>query len=413
MTLWVEVGDLLDFASRHGRPSGIQRVGFELALALARTVPLPHRVAFCSTATGRDAGGPTEVSLDEVFATYSALTSACPAVSADVGSNLAHPQEGQRQAARIVPGDVLLALSPPVWSWDFAGRVYSLVQRGVRFAMFLHDIIPILHPSWCERRVTAQFEPWHRAMLPCVDTLIASSTAVATDLVAWATGASVHIRSPVVVVHLGSRFDASEGPLALELPPGVETSQEPGFALFVSTVEPRKNHALALEVWRRAIDALGPTRVPQLVCVGRVGWLVDDLLQRLRDVAYLGGKIVLLEDVPDSQLAQLYSSCRFTFFPSHYEGWGLPVTESLAFGKLCLASNRGGIPEAGGAHCLYFDPGNADEAEAAVRRVIESASVLRQLTAKVRAGFPEVTWNATAREVLAALLSPISPHRAS
>lgn len=412
MTLWVEVGDLMDFASRHERPSGIQRVGFELALALARTVPPPYRVAFCSTATGRDTW-PTEVSLGEISATYSALTSACPAAYADTGSSLAHPQEGQRPAARIVPGDVLLALSPPAWSWEFAGRVNSLVQGGVRFAMFLHDIIPILHPSWCESRVTAQFEPWHRAMLPCVDTLITSSKAVATDLVDWATGASVPIRRPVTVVRLGSRFDPSEGPLALELPPGVEASQEPGFALFVSTVEPRKNHALALEVWQRAIDALGPSRVPQLVCVGRVGWLVDDLLQRLSDVAYLGGKVVLLKGVPDWQLAQLYSSCRFTFFPSHYEGWGLPVTESLAFGKLCLASNRGGIPEAGGAYCVYFDPGSADEAEAAVRGVIESASLLHQLTARVRAGFQEVTWSATAREVLAAVLSPVGPHRAS
>ncbi len=147
--------------------------------------------------------------------------------------------------------------------------------------------------------------------------------------------------------------------------------------------------------------------------IGISGQLPSESLAALRRNPHLGGKVVLLKGVPDWQLAQLYSSCRFTFFPSHYEGWGLPVTESLAFGKLCLASNRGGIPEAGGAHCVYFDPGSADEAEAAVRGVIESASLLHQLTARVRAGFQEVTWSATAREVLAAVLSPVGPHRAS
>ena len=140
--------------------------------------------------------------------------------------------------------------------------------------------------------------------------------------------------------------------------------------------------------------------------MGRVGWLVDDLLRHLSDTSHLGGKVVLLEGVSDRQLAQLYSSCKFTLFPSHYEGWGLPVTESLAFGKVCLASKGGAIPEAGGPHCIYFEPGSEDEAEAVLRAVLESPSLLQRLTAAVREGFEEVTWDATAREVLAAVDVP-------
>lgn len=405
MTVWVEVGDLIDFASRHRRPSGIQRVGFEIALALARTVHAPGCIGFCSTAEGDDQG-PAVVSHADVSTTYAALRSGSPAGVGEARERAANLQGGRKLAARLVSGDVLLTLSPPLGSWDFATKVRNLAEGGVSVAVFMHDIVPILHPRWCEERVTSQFERWHRALLPYADTVLTSSRAVAADLAEWATKASIRLRRSAAVVRLGSRFAPVCGGPTLELPRGVDLAPDPGFALFVSTVEPRKNHALAIEVWRRAIAALGPTKVPQLVCVGRVGWLVDDLLRHLSDTSHLGGKVVLLEGVSDRQLAQLYSSCKFTLFPSHYEGWGLPVTESLAFGKVCLASKGGAIPEAGGPHCIYFEPGSEDEAEAVLRAVLESPSLLRRLTAAVREGFEEVSWDATAREVLAAVNVP-------
>lgn len=404
MTLWVEVGDLIDFASRHGSPSGIQRVGFEIALALARIMPAPECVAFCSTATGPDPDSRI-VSPSEVSATYAALRSGGVTRGRNASWQGSLVQEGARPVARIAPGDVLLVLSPPLGSTDFIARARSLADGGVRLAVFMHDIIPILHPTWCEERVISQFEPWHRTLLLSTDTVLTSSMTVAADLAEWASRTSVRLRRPIAVVRLGSRF-AHANSHPLELPRGVSAAPEPGFVLLVSTVEPRKNHALAVEVWRRAIASIGSALVPQLVCVGRVGWLVDGLLRSLVNEDYLGGKVVVLEAVSDSQLAQLYSRCKFTVFPSHYEGWGLPVTESLAFGKLCLASNGGAIPEAGGTHCVYFDPRSEVEAEAAVKAVLESPLLLRRLTTVVRTGFHEVTWDTTAQDILAAVSVP-------
>jgi hypothetical protein len=57
-------------------------------------------------------------------------------------------------------------------------------------------------------------------------------------------------------------------------------------------------------------------------------------------------------------LTVLYRHCLFTVFPSIYEGWGLPVSESLTHGKFCLASSAASIPEAGGEFCEYLDPWN-------------------------------------------------------
>jgi hypothetical protein len=99
-------------------------------------------------------------------------------------------------------------------------------------------------------------------------------------------------------------------------------------------------------------------RVPRLVLVGLVGWGVDDLLVRIRLNPRVADKIVILQDVPDEGLLWLYRHCRFTVFPSFFEGWGLPVVESLALGKPCLASNARAVIEATGGLVPALDPLN-------------------------------------------------------
>ncbi len=175
------------------------------------------------------------------------------------------------------------------------------------------------------------------------------------------------------------------------------------YVLTVSTIEARKNHALLFRVWRRLLDEMPAAAVPTLVFAGRVGWLVDDLMRQLRNADYLGGKIVLIEDPRDGELAQLYAGCRFTVFPSFYEGWGLPVTESLGFGRPCIISNASALPEAGGTLARYFDPENGAEATRVIRRAIEDAEGTEAWGTRIAAEFRPVSWDDSARGILRAL----------
>jgi glycosyltransferase involved in cell wall biosynthesis len=132
------------------------------------------------------------------------------------------------------------------------------------------------------------------------------------------------------------------------------------------------------------------------VFAGRVGWLVADLMQQLDNTGWLDGRIVLVEDPTDAELATLYRGCLFTLFPSLYEGWGLPVTESLAFGKPCIASNVTAVPEAGGSLARYFDPENVAEATRVIRATIEDRAGLAAWEEQVRREFRPVPWEAAA-----------------
>ncbi len=70
-------------------------------------------------------------------------------------------------------------------------------------------------------------------------------------------------------------------------------------------------------------------------------------------------RVHALGHVDDSTLAALYRACAALVYPSHYEGFGLPILEAMSYGAPVVASSAGGIPEAGGDAALYVPPGDA------------------------------------------------------
>ena len=94
------------------------------------------------------------------------------------------------------------------------------------------------------------------------------------------------------------------------------------FALFVSTIEVRKNHQFLMRVWRRLLERHGADAVPVLIFAGQLGWKVEGLLAELEASNYLDGKIELRRNLSDAALREAYRSCQFTLFPSLCEGWG-------------------------------------------------------------------------------------------
>src|SRR3546814_18975870 len=98
----------------------------------------------------------------------------------------------------------------------------------------------------------------------------------------------------------------------------------------VSTVEPRKNHILAFDAWAELIRIHGADAIPLLVCAGRRGWRYDQIFARLESDPALKAHVVGINDASDSDLAPLNRAFAFTVYPTHDDGWGLPLTEAPA-----------------------------------------------------------------------------------
>jgi glycosyltransferase involved in cell wall biosynthesis len=240
------------------------------------------------------------------------------------------------------------------------------------------------------------YRSWLREVVPYADQIFAVSKHSAQDLERRMTEWNRPIATPVVLP-VGHR-QPQRGTQPLAEPPF-----DRPFVLFVSTIEVRKNHMLLFRVWRMLLQTLPVEQVPYLVFAGKIAWLTGDLLVQLENANWLEGHIKLVEAPAEPELAGLYEHCAFTVFPSLYEGWGLPVTESLGFGKTVAASNRAAIPEAGGDFCCYFDPENVGDAYAVIRGMIENPERVRTLERRIAEDFHPPSWADTAAALLSHL----------
>ena len=135
------------------------------------------------------------------------------------------------------------------------------------------------------------------------------------------------------------------------------------YLIHVGTIEPRKNLT-------RLVEALKDLRDEELciplVVVGGKGWLYESFFQRLETLE-MDDAVCFPGYVPDDDLAALYSGATATIMPSVYEGFGLPVLESMACGTPVLASNSSSLPELGGKAAHYFDPYDTVAIAASIR----------------------------------------------
>ena len=454
MMIWCDVEDLFEYARSGSRPSGIQRLAYEVYVALralaggqvgfvrqdpvtaalrvvewqdveslythlssAAPLPPPPRAAppgpiVPVALRGLARRVPDDVRLplgQAVRGQIAAVRGVGRAISAmpkllRANGPAANPVDAARVTGRHLrevarPGDVLAVLGSP-WSHpDYPAMVAELGRTaGLRLALLVYDFIPAIRPEYCSPYTVPAFLRFMRGCLPLADFIFAISEATARDLTRWAEGEQIPLRGPARPIPIGTEFAEpnADAPLPGGLVPG-------GYALFVSTLEARKNHQLAFRAWRRLLDELPAERVPTLVFAGRVGWMVADLMQQIENSKRLNGKLVLVDNADDVTLAALYAGARFTLFPSLYEGWGLPVSESLAFGKVCLASNRSSVPEAGGPFCLYHDPDSVTEAVALYRRILEEPETIRTLERHIAAEHRPTAWSVTARAIFDAV----------
>lgn len=144
--------------------------------------------------------------------------------------------------------------------------------------------------------------------------------------------------------------------------------QPGGYTLFTGTVEPRKNVSTLLDAYSKLLAA-NRQRVP-LVVAGYRGWQSDDLHARLT-AAQHEGWVRYLGFVPNDVLPLLMAGARLFAYPSHYEGFGLPVLEAMASGVPVVCSNATTLPEVAGGAAAMHAPCDVDTLYEHLRRGLD------------------------------------------
>lgn len=384
-TIWFETELLLLQADYFSSPTGIERVSLELFGKGQEHYAKAGRVKFCrmSFYTGQL----RSVDYETIANAYSGEDMESIGLST-AESGLGHGWRRVRQILRwmfryampvvrdvtgektvgVKPGDVILCVGDPWFNPRYCKHVAAIKRRhDVKFALLLHDLAPLIVPHHFPPLDVRKFRQWIAQMVTLCDVIFVSSEFSRKALLEFADR-NKWMLPPIEKLDFGAGFSVSRFPgkaaeeAALPLPPS--------FVLYVSTIESRKNHMLLIRVWQRLIKKHGADRTPSLVFVGDTRWQSDGVLHQLQTSRYLDGKIMVLCRLSDARLDEVYQRSLFTVYPSTYEGWGLPVAESLLHGKHCVASSATAIPEVGGAFADYFDPYNDADAFEKIERAI-------------------------------------------
>lgn len=169
------------------------------------------------------------------------------------------------------------------------------------------------------------------------------------------------------------------------------------FALFVGTLEPRKNLWTLLKAYSRA-----RTRGLEqpLVVVGGTGWLYEDTLRRLKEEGLDDG-VRFVGYADNNEMPLWYAASEFFVYPSLLEGFGLPVAEAMACGTPVITSNVSSLPEVGGNAVAYVTPTDVDQI---TQRLIEVGGDAERRKAMACAGIERASrfrWDEAARQTLA------------
>jgi glycosyltransferase involved in cell wall biosynthesis len=234
------------------------------------------------------------------------------------------------------------------------------------------------------------------------DGVLCISRAVADEFIAWNASQPAVRKAPLQVgfFHLGADIDASVPSSGLPPDAGLvlaAMNARPTF-LMVGTVEPRKGQGQALaafeELWARGVDA-------NLVIVGKHGWMVDALAERLASHAEKGKRLFWLAGVSDEMLQKLYTGSSALLAPSEGEGFGLPLIEAAQHGIPIIARSLPVFREVAGDHAYYFD-GLAPSDLA--RAITDWLPLWRTDRAPMSTGMPWLTWEASARQLQDAVI---------
>ena len=268
------------------------------------------------------------------------------------------------------------------------GHVVPFAYGG-RSVMVVHDLAFERHPEAYGSVERAYLQLTTRWAATRCRLIIAVSETTKDDLVERYGVAPERVR----VVPLGASTPSVEPAPVTRL---AQLGLNGSFVLQVGRVEARKNQAAALAAVERldgvTLVVAGPERD-------------GALSERLRNSTHC--RVLGLVDQPLLEL--LYKRADAVVVPSLYEGFGLPVLEAMARGKVVVAALSSSLPEVGGDAALYFhDAADADHVAGVLRDALNDKALRTRLTRAAKARAAKFTWERTASAVAAVIREAVS-----
>lgn len=268
----------------------------------------------------------------------------------------------------FAPGDVFFALDlQPQLQTAKAPFYQHLRRQGVTVKFMVYDLLCVLQPEHFLPGSGEGFSRWLKVIGES-DGAVCISQAVADELREWMEASTWNrLRSFKIDANtLGADVDGSAPTRGL--PDNASDvlaiiKERPSF-LIVGTLEPRKGHTEVLD----AFEYLWDTRTDaNLVIVGKQGWMVERLVERLRAHEELGKRLIWLEGISDEYLEKVYAVSTCLIAASYGEGFGLPLIEAAQHNLPIIARDIHVFREVAGDHAFFFSAKQPEELAEAIQ----------------------------------------------
>ena len=249
------------------------------------------------------------------------------------------------------------------WASDYVGVSKLAKAYGCEVVSFVHDIISLSMPAnavtGAKYKIT-KFENWLKFIASNSKLLLCNSAFTEADLRRYFNKNGIVART--AVVRFPHEFKVSADRSG-EIRSGVKKLIAAKYAVCVGRIETRKNVIGLLKAWAESREVQDAT-TNLLIIAGKPGAMAGEVFEFLQKTGNVSETVQVIDSPNDLELELLYRNCQFTVFPSIFEGWGLPIGESLWFGKPVICADNASMPEVGGELATYFthkDPNSLTE----------------------------------------------------
>lgn len=167
------------------------------------------------------------------------------------------------------------------------------------------------------------------------------------------------------------------------------------FILYVGALEERKNALSVVQAFARIKDHCKEN----LVLIGR-GKEYKEKIQRTITELGMHDRVFILDNVTTEELPSFYRAATVFCYPSFFEGFGIPIAESLFCETPVITSEGSCFPEAGGENSIYIDPNSVESIANALSKVLSDEDLQQTMARKGRAFVEKFHWRNTSKNMM-------------
>lgn len=281
----------------------------------------------------------------------------------------------------------------------FSPTHYAPGFSPVRRVSMIFDLAFLRYPNMFKPRDLWQMKLWTRLSVNAVSRIVTISEATKKDVICFYN----LNKKKVTVAYPGFDEEIFRPHKDVEKINKIKEKYgiEGAFALYVGTLQPRKNLIRLIEAFQK-IENLKLVIVGKTKGLGRQAWMFEEILKRPKELG-IEDKVILTGFVPTEDLPYLMSGAKVFVWPSLWEGFGMPPLEAMACGTPAIVSNVSSLPEVVGEAGIVVDPYSVEQIEHAIRAISFDGKFRARKSKESLAQAKKFSWKKMARIVLKVL----------